>query len=196
VLAVILNIAGLLCAATVNSRVLAITLIAIILLTGYNFLLKRIILIGNITIGLLGGLTFITGGLAVDPVRAFDLPGPLIPAIYAILVHVIRELLKDAYDIHGDKAVQTATLPQLLGVRFTAGISLVVFFVLAFLTIIPMIQGWFGRWYELITLYLVDLPMFIVLVLVFIKPDRKWLRIGSITLKVGMALGIIAILVA
>ena len=43
VLAVILHLVGLFCAVSVNSSVLAATLIAIVLLAGYNFFLKLVV---------------------------------------------------------------------------------------------------------------------------------------------------------
>jgi geranylgeranylglycerol-phosphate geranylgeranyltransferase len=83
ILAVALNALALMMAAIVNWAVAGIALASVILLLLYNFRLKRIPLVGNVTISILAGLTFITGGLAVDHVMAFTLPGPIIPALFA-----------------------------------------------------------------------------------------------------------------
>lgn len=83
ILAVALNALALTMAAIVNWAVAGIALASVILLLLYNFRLKRIPLVGNVTICVLAGLTFITGGVAVDHVMAFTLPGPIVPAVFA-----------------------------------------------------------------------------------------------------------------
>ena len=83
ILAVALNALALMMAAIVNWAVASIALASVILLLLYNFRLKKIPVAGNVTISVLAGLTFITGGLVVDHAMAFDLPGPVIPAMFA-----------------------------------------------------------------------------------------------------------------
>ena len=193
-LTIILSILAVGISLLVNLSVAVVVLVAILLLLSYNFYLKKIPVIGNIVIAFLGALTFITGGLAIDFDMTWDLPGPLIPAVFAFLLHLVREMLKDVEDISGDRMLEIKTLPQLIGVNRTLLISLFLFFILVILTFIPIFTGWFGRIYEIITVYIIDLPMLILLILIWGNPSQKMLKIGSYSLKFCMVLGVIALL--
>ena len=195
-LAIVLNVVALAIALLVNYLVFLVALAALGLLMAYNFYLKRIPLLGNLIIAVLGGLTFITGGLAVDVVATASLPGPLIPAVYALLFHLVREIVKDVQDIDGDRAAGLTTFPMVAGVRTALLTALLLFLVLVLLTYVPIVAGWFGYWYRVITVYVVDLPILALLILVWGNPTRNMLAIGSNVLKVGMALGVVALLLA
>ena len=184
----------LLLAATVNTEVALVATAVVLLLVAYNFLLKRIPLAGNLAIAVLGGLTFVTGGLAVDPKLALALPGPLIAALFAFLFHLVREIVKDVQDLEGDSSVGLRTLPQVIGVRRSLGLALMLFVMLVILTYLPILYGWFGTYYQIITVYVVDLPLLLLLILVWGNPTPSLLRIGSFGLKVGMGLGLIALI--
>jgi geranylgeranylglycerol-phosphate geranylgeranyltransferase len=188
--------AALLCAVSVNVAVTIAVVVAIAVLIGYNFLLKRVPVLGNLTVAALGGLTFVTGGLALDSDGAFALPGPLIPAAFAVIFHLMRELIKDTEDMEGDRRSSVKTLPQLMGVRPTLYLVVALFLVLVVLTLLPVFKGWFGLWYELIVIYLIDLPLVAVFIFVLAKDSPKRLRICSAALKAGMALGILALFLA
>ena len=73
---------------------------------------------------------------------------------------------------------------------------LVLFFIMVVLTFIPVLAGWFGRAYEILTIYIIDLPLLLLLIFIWGNPSRKMLRIGSLGLKAGMLLGIVALIVA
>lgn len=60
----------------------------------------------------------------------------------------------------------------------------------------PVYFGWFSRAYEVITIYLVDLPLLGLLIFVWGNPSQRLLRIGSFALKIGMLLGLLALLIA
>ncbi len=195
-LAVGCNILAILLAIAVNRAVAGIALVVIILLLLYNYRLKRIPLVGNIVIAILTGLTFITGGLAVDHVMTFTLPGPIIPAVFAFFFHLVREIIKDVQDIEGDRQAGVKTLPQVVGVQKSLLVALVVFFVLVLLTYVPIIAAWFGTYYKIITVYVIDLPLLALLIFIWGNPTPQMLRVGSISLKAGMGLGIVALVVA
>ena len=183
-------------ASLVHIDVLIIVAVAIGLLAAYNFGLKRIPAVGNLVIAVLGGMTFIAGGLAVDRPLTWDLPGPLIPAVFAALYHLVREIVKDAEDIEGDRYAGSGSLPLALGIRPALAIALGLFVVLVVLTLAPIFLGWFGTWYKVITVYIIDLPTLALLIFLWGNPSRGMLRAGSTVLKVGMALGVVALLLA
>lgn len=84
-----------------------------ILLAGYNLRLKALPLLGNLAVALLCALA----------VYLPEVPGrPLytaIPALFAFLTTVAREIAKDAEDLAGDRAVGWRTFPIACGIRAT-----------------------------------------------------------------------------
>ncbi len=193
-LAIVLALLALISGVAVNIEVTVAVAAALVLLLLYNLWLKRVRLVGNVVIALLSGLTFMTGGWAVNPQLAMILPGPLIPAVFAVFFHMVREILKDAQDVEGDRRAGVTTLPQKIGVPASVMAGLILFFVLVILTYIPILTGWFGGAYEIITVYVVDLPILGLLIFVWGSPTRRMLRIGSAALKLGMLLGLVALL--
>ena len=78
----------------------------------YAIRLKRTPLAGNIVVGLLTALIFISGGVAVN-----SLIGTVIPAIFAFLFTTAREIVKDIEDIEGDRKAGAKTTPIFWGAR-------------------------------------------------------------------------------
>lgn len=193
-LALVSSVVALLTALFANFWVFFSVLIALLLETLYNFKAKRIPVLGNLIVAFLAGMTFITGGLAVDHLLTFTLPGPLIPALFAFLFHLAREIVKDVEDIEGDRVYNVKTLPQIVGVSRALLVALGVFFIFSLASFIPVFQGWLGRTYEIIAVYLIDLPTLLILIFVWGNPTPKMLRAGSLVLKGGMALGILALI--
>ena len=187
---------GVVLAAFVDLKLAALALIVVALLLSYNVRLKRIPLAGNTVIALLAALTFLTGDLAVDGDITSALPGPLVGVVYAFLFHLVREIVKDVQDIEGDRAIGIRTLPQVTGVRPSLMLSLVLFLLLTVLTFYPIWQGWYGDWYRIVVVYIVDLPLLLLLILIWGNPTSRMLSIGSVALKIGMALGLVALVVA
>jgi len=195
-LVVVLNIGALAIGAAVSWAVLAVGAVTVGLLVAYNLKLKRLTGAGNAAVALLAGLTFVTGGLAVDPVLAFRLPGPLIAGAFAFFFHLVREIVKDVQDMEGDRAAGLTTLPLRIGASHSLTIALGLFVVLVILTYVPVFQGWFGRAYEIIAIYLVDLPLLALLIIVWGYPNRRMLAVASSALKAGMVLGLVALILS
>lgn len=180
----------------VNGPVLICVAAALVLLAGYSLWLKGLPVIGNLVISVLAGLTFLTGGAAIDIPLAAVMPGPIIPALFAFFFHLAREILKDVEDMEGDRQAKVRTLPQVIGVSASLMICLGLFLVLTILTYIPVLKGWFGLSYEVMIVYIVDLPLLTLLIFIWGNPSRRLLRIGSISLKVGMLIGLIALVIS
>jgi geranylgeranylglycerol-phosphate geranylgeranyltransferase len=193
-LALVFSVSALAISLFTNAWVFVTVLVALILVGLYNFRAKRTPVLGNLVVAMLAGLTFVTGGLAVDRLLAFTLPGPLIPAFFGFLFHLAREIVKDVEDIEGDRAFGVKTLPQVLGVSRALLVALGVFFVFSLASFIPVFQGWLGRTYEIIAVYLIELPTLLILIFVWGNPTPQMLRTGSLVLKGGMALGILALI--
>ncbi len=194
-IAAICNLLAIISAVAVNFEVTIMVLAAIALLYGYNYGLKKVPLAGNIAVALLAALTFMTGGLAVDTVLALNLPGPIVPALFAFLLHLVREIVKDVEDIEGDRIAGYRSLPIVTGVSKSLSLAILLFLLLGFTTLVPVMMSWYGRMYEIIAIYLVVLPMLVLLIILWGNPNHKMLRIVSTGLKIGMVLGLVAFIV-
>ena len=123
-----------LAAAAINAffyvTALLIVLLSIAMLYVYSARLKRTVLIGNILIGAMTGMAFIYGGAVVGRIdRA------LMPALFAFLVNLARELLKDVEDMEGDRKEHAMTLPIRYGVRLALVVATATILVLIGTTI-------------------------------------------------------------
>ena len=83
----------------------------------YNWFLKRTGLAGNVLIGLIAAATFPYGAAAATAVGAHDWGRWWIPALFATLYHVARELVKGVEDAEGDRLAEIPTVAQVRGVR-------------------------------------------------------------------------------
>lgn len=169
---------------------------AVLLLLGYNFTFKRIPLVGNMVVALLAGLPFVCGGLSVDSDSTFKLPGPLIAAAFALLFHLIREIVKDVEDMEGDRVSGGSSLALWLGERAALGIALGLYLLLAVVTMIPYVMAWYGLGYLLIVICVLNIPLTTLLVIAFWHPSKVHLARVRRGLKAGMVVGLVALLVA
>ena len=112
----------------------------------YEFIFKKIALIGNIIISLLVGLVFIYTEAAL--LNNINTTHRIM--ILAFFLNLIREIIKDLEDMAGDKKYNFKTLPILLGVQPTIfilrGLSLtfliiscIPFYSLPFIPFLPLI---------------------------------------------------------
>ncbi|MCJ7496816.1 MAG: geranylgeranylglycerol-phosphate geranylgeranyltransferase [candidate division Zixibacteria bacterium] len=160
---------------------------AIIFLSLYSARLKRELLIGNVTVSLICALTFIYGGVfSYNPEVSF------IPAIFALLFHMGRELVKDMEDLEGDKALKSETFPIAYGTRNSQLLIIAIFVILIILTIFPYKLNIFSIYY-LILVLIIDLILFYIMLSLWNNPSRENLSSLSRLLKFEMLLGLLAI---
>lgn len=195
-LVIAFNLIALITAMAVSWSLTGIALLTIALLVAYNFRLKKVPVLGNMTVALLAGMTFVTGGFAVAPDFAFRFPGPLVGTIFAFLFHLVREIIKDVQDTDGDRKAGWNSLALKVGARRSLTLALGLFVLLVLLTYVPVYYRWFGRAYTVITVYLVDLPLLALLIIILGNPTPRMLAVGSTALKVGMVLGLVALVLA
>jgi geranylgeranylglycerol-phosphate geranylgeranyltransferase len=105
IFAIVLLGLGTLLGFLVNQYAALIAVIVSGCLIGYALWLKRTPFVGNLVVGVLTGLTFIAGGIAVGPVRDV-----LVPAIFAFLFTTAREIVKDIEDAEGDLEYNAQTI--------------------------------------------------------------------------------------
>jgi geranylgeranylglycerol-phosphate geranylgeranyltransferase len=176
-----------LAALPVSAVHLIATLIPLVLLLLYAFLLKRTPLTGNVIVSLLVAYALLFGGIG-SPL----FPRLIIPAGLAFLLNCIREIMKDVQDEEGDRAagmVTTTALPMPVIRSIVVCLSLAY----AFLLFLPLNLHQFGWVYGLICAVIV-LPMHVYWHFRF--SGRGWrvrLPLLSSLIKREMAAGLLAL---
>ena len=183
-----LVIVSLVVASFVTLYIFLVVLLANNLLFLYSYNLKRIPLIGNIIVSFLTGFTFIYGGLIAGNPKA-----AIVPAVFAFLINMIREIVKDIEDIKGDKAVGVITFPSKYGIRLTKHLLTIIIISLIMFTLYPYFSELYSIEFLLIVLFTVNLMLIYILQLLFKYDSTKNLRKVSSLLKAGMVFGLIAI---
>jgi geranylgeranylglycerol-phosphate geranylgeranyltransferase len=187
ILYLVLTISGFILTSYINTSTMVIAIIAILLIFLYSYKLKKILIVGNIIVSLLTGLTFVYGGVAI-----LNFSGSIIPAIFTFLINLIRELVKDIEDIPGDKQVGIITFPIKYGIEFTFTLVKTLIFILIVATFVPFIFKLYKIEYFVLVIVFVNT----LLVYIFKNINRnqlKHLRRNSNLLKLSMIFGLIAI---
>lgn len=181
------NLLSMLISAILPSPLLFIVIFSLLLLYLYSAYLKKIILIGNLTIAFLTGMTFIYGGFAVgNPVDA------IIPAVFAFLINLIREIVKDIMDLEGDKKQNIISLPAKYGIYFTKKLAAILSIILIAFTFYPILARIYKIEYFIIVMIFVNPVMVICIKNLLQKGETNFALISNL-LKLNMILGLIAI---
>ena len=138
----------------VNGYAVAIAALVSISLVSYAVWLKRTPLIGNLLVGLLTGLTFIAGGVAVESVR-----GTLVPAMFAFLFTTAREIVKDIEDVEGDAKYRAQTIAVWWDKRAAVCIALGFMFAVVVFSPFPYLLGWYSWHYFVVIVFGVDIVL-------------------------------------
>lgn len=165
-----------------------IVLLSNMLLFLYSYSLKKVPLFGNIVVSFLTAYAFIFGGVVVGNVRS-----AFVPAIFAFLVNLIREIVKDMEDFEGDKLAGAKTLPIKYGKKFATYFIFAVSLLLILCTLVPFIYQFYRIEYFLIVMIIVN-PILVYIVKSLISnSSAQNLRRMSSLLKLDMLFGLIAI---
>jgi geranylgeranylglycerol-phosphate geranylgeranyltransferase len=185
---IMLSLTGILLGLILSSSLGIIAIIVSLLLWGYSFKLKRLPLIGNIVVSISGGLAFIYGAVAVSEIKY-----GIFPASFALLIHLSREIIKDAEDMPGDRAVDARTLPLVVGKKISLQVAVIPLLILIGLTIVPYQLNIFGLNYLLLVVAIVDLPLLILMFFLIVKWNTLPLMVASQALKILMITGLVAL---
>lgn len=187
VYAVLLSVMGVGLGVTLGLAPSGVALFTALAALAYSAVLKKMAFVGNVTVSAVSSLAFVYGGLTG--------PRPLlsiVPAGFAFLFHLGREVLKDIEDAAGDAASRVTTVPVRYGTTTAVGVITGVFAALILSTLLPVMAGWYGRTY-LALVILVDLILLYVV-------RSMWRDAGpanagrlSRILKANMVLGLIAL---
>jgi geranylgeranylglycerol-phosphate geranylgeranyltransferase len=166
----------------------AVNLFAVFLLYLYSYKLKHIALSGNLTVSLLTGLAFIYGGITVN-----NIYNSIIPALFAFLINLIREIVKDMEDAEGDMREGIISFPSKYGAKTAKNTIITLSMLLILFTLFPYINGNYGNYYMAVILFLV-IPVLIYFLISLLKDDsRKNMNKLSFILKLAMVFGLIAL---
>jgi geranylgeranylglycerol-phosphate geranylgeranyltransferase len=154
----------------------------------YSYKIKRIPLLGNFVVAFLTGFAFIYGGIAVNNVEA-----AVIPALFALLINFIREIVKDMEDVEGDKQQGINSLPVVYGFKKAKMIIVFITIVLIILTVFPFINELYAIEYFLVIMVIVNPLLVYILKSLFDDDSTKNLNKLSNLLKLDMVIGLTAI---
>jgi geranylgeranylglycerol-phosphate geranylgeranyltransferase len=190
VFAALLALVGCALAVVLGPVGVTVAISAVALLFCYDMFLKRVPFAGNLAVSLLGGLAVVYGGIA-----GLAVARTLIPAAFAVLLHLARELVKDAADEPGDRTAGINTVATMYGVHLAARLAKVVLVLLCHVIFIPYAKGYFGIGYLAVLIIGVMPPLvFAVWLLHYGTGSSRMIR-ASAALKIAMPVGIIAMLV-
>jgi geranylgeranylglycerol-phosphate geranylgeranyltransferase len=171
-----------------NEVALAIVLFSIVLLFLYSKYIKRIPIFGNVTVAFLTGLVFIFGGVVVgNPFAA------IVPAVFAFLINLIREIVKDIEDVEGDKKAGVITSPIKFGIQKAKILILLITLILLLYTLYPFLTRLYKIEYFVLVMITVNPILVYCSKKLFEESSQINLNKISNLLKLSMLFGLIAI---
>jgi len=175
---------------TVEALLLAVLTMAA--LVWYDVRLKRVSIVGNAIVALLGAMAVIAGGVAAGG-DIWQWPGTHFPALLAFLLHFAREMTKDIADIEGDRVVGFTTFPISRSPEVALNLASLAITLMVILTLAPMLYGWYGPAYAYIVVPAVDLPLLVILVALHTRSRPSTLRLANAAFKFGLLAGLAAL---
>lgn len=157
---IILSGLGLFLVAFINQTAFIVALVSVILLYIYSWKLKSTVLLGNMTVAAVSGISAIFGGIAAGNIR---------PSLWLALIIGVgilgREVLKTLADYEGDLRHQCRTIATVWGKRSAR----IVFFILLGLTLLVMMVPYLAQIYQPIYAYVVAVGVFPVVIYIGIR---------------------------
>lgn len=182
----ILNFTGIGLGYLVSPLIAIINFVCALLLWLYSNQLKRLPLIGNISVALLTGLSIYIIEIFYQTNNVFI----LIYALFASGFTLIREIIKDLEDMKGDATFGCRTLPVVVGIRRSKNV--ISTFSLAFIVVISfLIYEHTGS--QHIWLIIGNILLVATLVLLLYQADtvRQFHQLSTLT-KIMMLVGILS----
>jgi geranylgeranylglycerol-phosphate geranylgeranyltransferase len=136
--AIILNLVGLIFSAFITTDFLILAVINTAVLFVYAWRLKKLPLVGNISVSYLSASTFLASGLIIGNFSGLWGSAIFILALISLTGTLSREIFKDIEDIEGDKAIKARTLPIILGEKPSAGLAYIILYYTCAMLILPV----------------------------------------------------------
>jgi 4-hydroxybenzoate polyprenyltransferase len=197
-------ISGFILANSLEKPALAGLFIAVaFLLYTYATTLKSMLVVGNVVISfLVGAVVLITALFELFPAitdynREFQLEALLhlsVFALFAFLVNLLREWIKDCQDVKGDHASGRSSLPIALGrkraAKFMGVYTIILVIIIGYLATFELYTDAISLYG---TLFLIMAPLMFIGLRLFTADSLKEFRILSLICKIVLLLGIIGI---
>ncbi len=130
-----------------------LVILTILLLLVYSMYFKKTPM-ANIIVAVTAGLSFILGGFITNNIFS------LLPAFFALLIHMPREIIKDIIDIKGDRESGVLSLPIIYGEERARHIAFIFLIILLCLSPIPYALGLLNVRY-LLVIMVIAIPLII-----------------------------------
>ena len=181
--------AGIALSFLVSTSAVLIVLGAAALTFYYSFKLKQIPLLGNAVVAFFTGLAFLFGGIAMGKIEPV-----VFPFIFAFIINLMREVVKDMEDKEGDIKANVFTFPTKYGLE-KAKILLYIFalFLLIAMFVPFLLKIYDAKYLAIITIGVVPMLVYSMYVL-YKKDDKASFGKVSYLLKIQMVIGLLAIL--
>lgn len=180
----VLSLAGIALGFFLNWKIGAISFASAFLLWWYSNYLKRQPFIGNLAVSILTGLSI----YLVDVLYHTHQPWVIIYSMFAFAMTLVREIIKDAEDLKGDRTFGCRTLPIIWGIRKTKYL-IYVLLVLLFIAVLQ-INFLFAQLPIYYFLSFLLLPLLFLFFRLIRADTKKDFHILSQWCKVIMLLGI------
>ena len=147
-------------------RLISIQLFCITALVIYSMSFKRKLFIGNILVGLLIGLSILLVGIYEYDFKVLSFEGTYtkllwLYTLFAFLITLIREVLKDTEDMKGDLQEGCRTIPIVYGIDVTKKIIYFIYFLLLGFVVVFIVKLFAAEpvlcWYFIIGIILPSL---------------------------------------
>jgi len=184
----IFNVVGIWLVINLNITVISIAALSIVIVYLYSWKIKKISLAGNFVVSIMTALAFFYGGVVVNNVK-----DALIPAGFAFLINLIREIVKDMEDIEGDRANGIETFPIKNGSAAAAKLAIVIAVLLILFTFVPFIWKIYKIEYFILVMISVNVLLVYFIKSISINTQKENLSRLSKLLKLNMMIGLIAI---
>jgi geranylgeranylglycerol-phosphate geranylgeranyltransferase len=181
------NTVAIIISSRLSDFILIIVLVSIIILFIYSKFLKQLPLIGNVVVAFLTALAFVYGGIAANNPKA-----AIVPAIFAVLINLIRELVKDIQDIDGDTKLNFKTFPIKYGVQKSKFLILFIIVTLILYTLYPFVTQLYKIEYFIVVMLIVNPILILCIKLLYDKKQSRLSRVSNL-LKIDMLFGLVAI---
>lgn len=191
-----------------NVLLLVLNFLSVVLLLFYSTTFKKKLLIGNVIISLL--TAWVVGVLFIAELKFTDLNDllqnngviqrlykyTLVYAGFAFVVSLVREVIKDAEDIVGDKKYGCTTMPIVWGINVAKIYAATWLVVLMGVLIAIFFYTIINNWIWLVSLICLVLIIYLIFILVRIKKaiTTKDFAYISNQIKLLMLVGILSIL--
>lgn len=146
----------------------------------YGRSLKKLPLIGNITVAYLTGSCFMFGGLILGKIYI-----SLFLSFFAFMMTLSREIIKDMEDIKGDKLENTNTFPIKYGLKNSSILTLIFILIPTFISPVLYFIKIFNIYY--IAVILISIIFFVISAYkILTNQDKETSNKVSKLIKIGM----------